>query len=214
MDFIKPSLGSYTQSFKSEQHYGVDITLHGNVAIKAAADGVVSRSYDSAPYGEVVFIIHNLHGQTFETVYAHMRRGSRKYKEGDKVKQGAVLGYMGSTGDAIGQHLHFEIHKGLWNINKTNAVDPQNYIEKNVSSAPKKKFVVLPSGVDSWQVYPLSKPPTTGNEVGYLNPKKYGGLTYEILSNPQKDVYTIQTSSFGKVNVYAASSTGAKIVTV
>ena len=107
MDFIKPSLGSYSQNFRAKKHFGVDIALPGNVSIKAAADGVVSRSYYSTSYGEVIFIVHNINGQTFETVYAHMRSGSRKYREGAKVKQGDVIGYMGSTGDSTGQHLHF-----------------------------------------------------------------------------------------------------------
>ena len=214
MDFIKPSLGSYSQNFRAKKHFGVDIALPGNVSIKAAADGVVSRSYYSTSYGEVIFIVHNINGQTYETVYAHMRSGSRKFKEGAKVKQGDVLGYMGSTGDSTGQHLHFEIHKGRWNINKTNAVNPLDYIGKDLTPAPKKKFVVLPSGADSWRVYPLSKSPTVGNEIGFLNPKKYGGLTYEILGTPSPDVYTIKTDSFGKVNIFAAPSTGAKIVTL
>ena len=214
MDFIIPSLGSYSQNFRAKKHFGVDIALPGNVSIKAAADGVVSRSYYSTSYGEVIFIVHNIYGQTYETVYAHMRSGSRKYKEGAKVKQGDVLGYMGSTGDSTGQHLHFEIHKGRWNIDKTNAVNPLDYIGKDLAPAPKKKFVVLPSASTSWRVYPLSKSPTVGNEVGFLNPKKYGGLTYEILGNPSPDVYTIKTDSFGKVNIFAAPSTGAKILTI
>ena len=215
MDFIKPSLGGYTQNFnRSNKHFGLDIALPGNVAIKAAADGVVSRSYSSTTYGEVIFIVHNINGQTYETVYAHMRRGSRKYSEGSKVKQGDVIGYMGSTGDATGQHLHFEIHKGRWNYSKTNAVDPKDYINQELSPAPKKQFLVLPSNADSWRVYPLSKAPVKGNESGFLNPKKFGGLTYEILAKPQEYVYTIQTSDFGKVNIYGAPSTGAKIVTL
>lgn len=82
--------------------------------------------------------------------------------------------------------------------------------EKVVAS--KKKYVVLPSTVSSWRVYPINKAPVKGNEKGFLNPKKFGGLEYTILGNPQKDVYTIQTSDFGKANIYAAGSTGAKIV--
>jgi N-acetylmuramoyl-L-alanine amidase len=76
----------------------------------------------------------------------------------------------------------------------------------------KKKYLVLPATESSWRVYPLNKAPKKGNECGYLNPKKFGGLTYEILGNPQTDVYLIQTVNFGKVQIYAASSTGAKIV--
>lgn len=76
-----------------------------------------------------------------------------------------------------------------------------------------KKYLNLPSSASSWNVYPLGKTPTKGNECGKLNPAKFGGLSYEILNTPQANVYTIQTSNFGKVNIYGASSTGATITT-
>ncbi|WP_251034456.1 MULTISPECIES: hypothetical protein [unclassified Bacillus (in: firmicutes)] len=44
-----------------------------------------------------------------------------------------------------------------------------------------------------------------------VRPKKFDGLKYEVLGNPQRDVYTIKTDQFGKVNVYAAKSTGATV---
>lgn len=57
--------------------------------------------------------------------------------------------------------------------------------------------------MSSWRVYDLKSPVRAGQEKAKLNPKKFGGLSYEILDNPQKDVYTIQTNQFGKVNIYA-----------
>ena len=99
--------------------------------VKAAADGVVTKSYVSRTYGEVVFIRHNINEQVYETVYSHLRSGTRKVNAGDKVKKGDVIGMMGSTGNSTGQHLHFEIHKGTWNYDKTNAVDPLDYINMN-----------------------------------------------------------------------------------
>lgn len=215
MDFIKPSLGVLTNQFQNRsnpKHFGVDFALGGNVSVKAAASGTVTRSYISQSYGEVIFILHYINGQPYETVYAHLRKGSRKFKTGDTVKQGQVIGYMGSTGDATGQHLHFELHRGRWNTSKSNAVNPMNYIGAVQETPTGKKQLILPAEAVSWRVYPLDKPPVKGNEIGYLNPKKYGGLKYEIVGNPQKDVYTIVTSDFGKVNIYGASSTGAKIV--
>ncbi len=77
---------------------------------------------------------------------------------------------------------------------------------------PKKKYVQLPKTSSSWRVYPTNKSPVKGNEKGYLNPKKFNGLEYQVLGNPQKDVYTIKTGDFGTVNIYAAPSTGAKII--
>ena len=69
--------------------------------------GQVSRSYFSTSYGECIMIVHNINGVTWETVYAHMRSGSRTVKQGDYVTQGQTIGVMGETGQAYGQHLHF-----------------------------------------------------------------------------------------------------------
>ena len=73
------------------------------------------------------------------------------------------------------------------------------------------KWINLPSNATSWRVYKTNVTPVKGHECGFVKPSKFGGLSYRILGNPQKDVYTIQTDSFGKVNIYGASSTGATI---
>jgi murein DD-endopeptidase MepM/ murein hydrolase activator NlpD len=100
--FMRPCVGTITSGFGKrgkEFHYGIDISAKGRVPIVAAADGVVTRSYYSSSYGEVIMIRHTIGGKTYETVYAHMRRGSRKYKTGQHVKKGAIIGYMGQTGN-------------------------------------------------------------------------------------------------------------------
>ncbi len=130
--FIKPAAGAFTSGFGSRSgeysgfHPGVDIAAPGTVPIVAAADGTVIRSYKSSSYGNCVFISHYIDGQLYTTVYAHMR--SRQVSNGQTVHQGQVIGYMGSTGWSTGQHLHFEIHKGEWNYQKSNAVNPMQYI--------------------------------------------------------------------------------------
>lgn len=118
-------------------HHGIDIAESGTRPIYASAAGIVSRSYFSASYGEVIFIRHDINGVAWETVYAHMRSGSRSVKVGDRVNQGQTIGTMGSTGQSTGQHLHFELHKGFWDINKTKSVDPQKYLEKDLYPAKK-----------------------------------------------------------------------------
>jgi hypothetical protein len=123
------------------KHNGIDIAKSGSRPILAAADGVVRRSYVSSSYGETIMLEHEINGDTWETVYAHMKKYTRKFKEGDKVKQGDVIGQMGDTGNSTGQHLHFEIHKnGLWNMAKSNAVDPEQYLEKDLY--PEEKLIV------------------------------------------------------------------------
>lgn len=76
---------------------------------------------------------------------------------------------------------------------------------------PAQKMLYLPASAQSWRVYPLNKPARVGNECGFLKPSKFGGLQYEILGYPYKDVVTIQTRDFGKVNIYVHPSTLAVI---
>lgn len=68
---------------------------------------------------------------------------------------------------------------------------------------PSKRYLNLNPNLSKWNVYKTNVAPVIGNECGALNPKLYGGLSYEILAEPQKDVYTIQTENYGKVNIYA-----------
>lgn len=128
-EFIQPAVGRYTSGFEKrgrQMHHGLDIAASGIVPVVVAAEGVVTRSYYSTSYGNVVFISHNINGQTYTTVYAHLK--SRSVSAGQKVKRGQQLGIMGNTGQSEGQHLHFEIHKGEWNAQKSNAMDPKTYI--------------------------------------------------------------------------------------
>ena len=129
--FIRPAEGVITSEMGprwGKMHYGVDIAKSGSVQVKAGADGVVSRSYLHSSYGEVVFIRHEIDGQKYETVYAHMRSLTRQVKVGDKVTEGQFLGWMGSTGNSTGQHLHFEVHLGDYVYTKTH-VNPLLYIK-------------------------------------------------------------------------------------
>lgn len=85
-------------------------------------------------------------------------------------------------------------------------------VSNSKSTAPKGKTLHLPKTASSWRVYPTDKAPVKANALKTrLNPKKFGGLSYEILASPQKDVYTIQTQQLGKVNIYATAKDGAVI---
>ncbi|MEH6890996.1 SH3 domain-containing protein [Bacillus sp. JJ864] len=127
--FKYPAQGKISSEFDvrwGEMHYGVDIAATGNVPIQAAASGTVVKSYYSTSYGNVVFVAHRINGNLYTTVYAHMK--SRAVKAGDTVQTGQLLGYMGNTGHSFGQHLHFELHNGEWNFEKTNAVNPLPFL--------------------------------------------------------------------------------------
>ncbi|MGJ7911147.1 murein hydrolase activator EnvC family protein [Neobacillus sp. LXY-1] len=114
--FTKPASGVFTSGYGARWgtfHYGVDIANSGtNVPIVAAADGVVYVSHYSSSYGNVIYIMHNINGQMYTTVYAHM--SARMVSEGATVKKGQRIGTMGNTGDSKGQHLHFELYRGKW----------------------------------------------------------------------------------------------------
>ena len=69
----------------------------------------------------------------------------------------------------------------------------------------------LPGTVSKWRVYRENGPYTVGNEVGYLNPAKFGGLTYAIKGDRLNDVVVIDTQDFGRVAIYVAPNTGATI---
>ncbi|WP_246055329.1 murein hydrolase activator EnvC family protein [Pseudalkalibacillus caeni] len=128
--FIYPAAGRVSSNFGDRSlgnHFGIDIAKSGTVPVHAAASGTVAKSYYSSSYGNVVFITHNIKGQTYTTVYAHMR--SRMVSTGQSVSQGQRIGTMGNTGRSFGQHLHFELHKGQWNNSKSNAVNPIPYLK-------------------------------------------------------------------------------------
>ena len=85
-------------------HSGIDLAAPHGTPIKASEGGLVIYSGWYGGYGKVVIIDHS---KGFTTLYAHMTR--TRAKVGQKVKQGDVVGYEGSTGYATGPHLHFEV---------------------------------------------------------------------------------------------------------
>ncbi|KAF0816971.1 Peptidase, M23/M37 family [Bacillus sp. ZZV12-4809] len=119
--WVWPADGVITDTYgtRNGQHKGIDIAGGSGSPVYAADAGIVSRSYYSQTYGNVIFIKHN--NQT-ETVYAHLDK--RLSAEGEKVALGQKIGMMGSTGDSSGVHLHFEVHSQGWTADKINAVDP------------------------------------------------------------------------------------------
>ncbi|MCI1590060.1 murein hydrolase activator EnvC family protein [Heyndrickxia oleronia] len=130
--FMRPAQGYISSEFGNRSfdadgfHSGIDIAKGGTVPIVAAGDGVVTRSYFSSSYGNAIFITHSVNGQIYTTVYAHM--SSRLVGDSTPVHKGQIIGYMGSTGQAYGQHLHFEFYVGPWTASHSNAVNPRNYI--------------------------------------------------------------------------------------
>lgn len=86
-------------------HKGVDFAAPTGTPIRAAADGVVDFASTQNGYGNVIVLKH---WNNYSTAYAHMSRFAAGLKKGQKVSQGDLIGYVGSTGWSTGAHLHYE----------------------------------------------------------------------------------------------------------
>lgn len=109
--YVTSRFGLRTDPFtgKSASHTGMDIPAPAMTPIYAVQGGVVITSaYAPASYGQYVAISH---GNGIVTLYGHMTKGSQTVKEGDIVKQGQIIGYVGTTGRSTGNHLHLELRK-------------------------------------------------------------------------------------------------------
>ena len=107
-------------------HAGIDFAAAGGTPIYAAASGYVQvAGWSTGGYGNYVIIYHGKmsDGNTYTTLYAHMR--SVATSAGKYVKQGELIGYVGTTGNSTGNHLHLEVWKGG---SKANAVNPRSCI--------------------------------------------------------------------------------------
>ncbi|MDV7341837.1 peptidoglycan DD-metalloendopeptidase family protein [Terasakiella sp. A23] len=90
----------------SKMHTGVDFAAPPGTPIYAAGDGVLDYVGRKGGYGKYIRIRHN---SEYQTAYAHMRGYKKGVHKGKRVKQGDVIGYVGSTGRSTGPHLHYEI---------------------------------------------------------------------------------------------------------
>jgi murein DD-endopeptidase MepM/ murein hydrolase activator NlpD len=106
-------------------HQGLDFTAPAGTPIYATADGVVQiASFNTDGYGNKVVINH---GYGYQTLYAHMLK--IKASQGQTVKRGEVIGYIGSTGKSTGPHCHYEV------IKRGTKVDPVYYFYNDLTPA-------------------------------------------------------------------------------
>lgn len=89
----------------AKPHYGVDLAASRGKPVWSTGDGAVAFVGTKYGYGNTVVIQHDY---KYKTLYAHLAKFSPKLKRGDKVKQGQVIGFVGSSGVATGPHLHYE----------------------------------------------------------------------------------------------------------
>lgn len=87
-------------------HRGTDFASPSGTPVHATAKGIVKYTATLTGYGNVVYLKH---GSEYLTVYAHLSKFAKGLKSGDKVSKGQLIGYVGSTGQSTGPHLHYEL---------------------------------------------------------------------------------------------------------
>ena len=112
----------------NKMHRGTDFAAPMGTPIMASGSGVITRARWCGGGGNCVKIKHN---SRYETIYAHMKNFARGIKEGARVKQGQIIGYVGSTGKSTGPHLHYEVIENGKKINSQKLKLPSGKILKN-----------------------------------------------------------------------------------
>lgn len=98
----------------NKMHKGIDFAAPRGTPIYAAGDGVIEKAGRNGGYGNYMRIRHN---SELKTAYAHMKGFARGLSAGKRVKQGQIIGYVGTTGRSTGPHLHFEVLRDDKQIN-------------------------------------------------------------------------------------------------
>ena len=111
----------------TKMHTGTDFAAPIGTPILASGDGLVVRAQWCGGGGNCVKIKHN---RVYQTVYAHMSKFGKGIKKGAKVKQGQIIGYVGSTGLSTGPHLHYEVIENGKKINSQKLKLPSGKILK------------------------------------------------------------------------------------
>ena len=143
-EYVTSKYGNRTYTMNGKQvsdfHLGIDLisSKYGTDYIVAFADGVVTYAGANGGYGNVVYINH---GNGYQTRYAHQKY--LNVKVGQTVKKGDILGYMGTTGNSTGNHVHFEVR-----ING-NTVNPYDYVFNGKTIETSIDY----TGVITYQVY-------------------------------------------------------------
>jgi len=130
----------------NKMHRGTDFAAPMGTPIMASGNGVVTKARWCGGGGNCVKIKHN---STYQTIYAHMKSFGRGIKEGLRVKQGQIIGYVGSTGKSTGPHLHYEVIENGKKINSQKLKLPSGKIlkgqERKLFEVKKIKLDVLKS---------------------------------------------------------------------
>ena len=132
----------------TKMHQGTDFAAPLGTPIKASGDGFIERAKWCGGGGNCIKIKHNT---TYSTVYAHMSKFASGIRAGIRIKQGQIIGYVGSTGKSTGPHLHYEVIKNGKKINSQTLKLPSGKIlqgeERKLFEVKKIKLDVLKSEI-------------------------------------------------------------------
>ena len=126
----------------TKMHMGTDFAAPKGTPIMASGDGKITKAGWCGGGGNCIKIKHN---NTYQTVYAHMSKFGRGIKKGSRVKQGQIIGYVGSTGMSTGPHLHYEVIENGKKINSQKMRLPSGKILKGDE---RKKFELAKIKID------------------------------------------------------------------
>tara|TARA_Y100000591_G_scaffold322109_1_gene338002 strand:- start:1846 stop:3138 length:1293 start_codon:yes stop_codon:yes gene_type:complete len=130
----------------NKMHRGTDFAAPMGTPIMASGTGKIKKAGWCGGGGNCVVIKHN---STYETVYAHMSKFAKGVKKGLRVKQGQIIGYVGSTGKSTGPHLHYEVIVNGKRVNSQKLKLPSGKIlkgeERKIFETKKIKLDVLKS---------------------------------------------------------------------
>ena len=132
----------------TKMHLGTDFAAPSGTPIMASGDGKVTKAGWCGGGGNCVKIKHN---SIYQTVYAHMSKFGRGIKKGVRVKQGQIIGYVGSTGLSTGPHLHYEVIENGKKINSQKLRLPSGKVlkgkDRKMFEVDKIKIDVLKSNL-------------------------------------------------------------------
>ncbi|NNU14811.1 M23 family metallopeptidase [Parvularcula sp. ZS-1/3] len=131
-------------------HAGIDFGAPRGTPVLAAGDGVVKLAGPRGTFGNYVRLEHS---GGIETAYAHLDRFAPGLKEGDKVRQGEVIAYVGSTGRSTGPHLHYEV---LRDGEQQNPETVKVAVGETLTGEGKARFEGRREGADSLRITPFA----------------------------------------------------------
>ena len=130
----------------NKMHKGTDFAAPMGTPIMASGSGIVKKAGWCGGGGNCVVIKHN---STYQTIYAHMSKFSKGIRNGVRVKQGQIIGYVGSTGKSTGPHLHYEVLINGKRVNSQTLKLPSGKVlrgnERKIFETKKIKLNVLKS---------------------------------------------------------------------